>query len=110
MKRVIQPFLTIAGFAIYVLGASPVLSQNSTDLLEQDTKKAVVIQSEIKGMVSFIKGDYLKVVDEAGDYYLIRAASTKTLRGIRIGDNVNVTIRDGMAVSIKRVQVVRADE
>jgi hypothetical protein len=104
MRRLILIPSIVAVFAVFVVAAYPVLSQYG-DAQKQDTKKIVVIQSEVTGMVSFIKGDYLKVVDQKGEYYLIRADSVRTLKGIRIGDNVNVKIRDGMAVSIKKVQI-----
>ena len=51
----------------------------------------------------YIKGDYLKLKDQAGKSHLIQADDPKTLKGIRIGDNVNVKIEEGIGVSVEKI-------
>ena len=57
----------------------------------------------VKGLVLYIKGDYLKLKEQVVKSHLIQADDPKTLKGIRIGDNVNVKIEEGIAVSAEKI-------
>ena len=45
----------------------------------------------------------MKLKDQAGKSHLIQADDPKTLKGIRIGDNVNVKLEEGITVSVEEI-------
>jgi hypothetical protein len=110
MKKLIAiTFITI-GLTIFGIGAFAVSNSSSDDVTADSGEQGGLIQSEVTGMVSFVKGDYMKVVDNTGEYYLIRAASPQALKEIKMGDSVRVQIRDGVGISIKKVEDLSTEE
>jgi len=85
---------------IYAFGG---ISHYNNAIEKQSTKLVDQAQSRIQGLVLYIKGDYLKLKDQAAKSHLIQADDPKTLKGIRIGDNVNVKIVEGIAVSVEKI-------
>lgn len=81
----------------------PAISHYNNAIKKQSTKLVAQAQSKIQGLVLYIKGDYLKLKDQAGKSHLIQADDPKTLKGIRICDNVNVKIEEGIAVSVEKI-------
>ena len=57
----------------------------------------------VQGLVLYIKGDYLKLKDQVVKSHLIQADDPKTLKEIRIGDNVNVKLEEGITVSVEEI-------
>jgi len=45
----------------------------------------------------------LEAQGPAGKSHIIQADDPKTLKGIRIGDNVNVNIEEEIAVSVEKI-------
>ncbi len=65
---------------------------------------AATAPTEITGTVTSIKGNSLKVKDEKGKTHSIKAASSKELQGIKVGDSVNVKLEKGKVVSIEKAE------
>jgi hypothetical protein len=62
--------------------------------------------SSVKGKVTGIKNDsnLLKIQDEAGKTYSFTVNDSKALQGLKVGDMVRVTMEEGKATSIQKVE------
>ena len=103
MRRLLLSTLIAAGLTLIGIYAFAAISHYNNAIKKQSTKLVAQAQSKIQGLVLYIKSDYLKLKDQAGKSHLIQADDPKTLKGIRIGDNVNVKIEEGIAVSVEKI-------
>ncbi|MGH7802203.1 MAG: hypothetical protein ACREOW_16530 [Thermodesulfobacteriota bacterium] len=102
-EKIILSTLIAAGLALIGIYAFAGISHYNNAINKQSTKLVAQAQSKVQGLVLYIKGDYLKLKDQAGKSHPIQADDPKTLKGIRIGDNVNVKIEEGIAVSAEKI-------
>src|ERR1700756_2361364 len=72
---------------------------------KQQTLPAVITPTEIKGEII---GVILRVKDTTGITHLIRVFDPKELKGLKIGDNVDVKLEKGKAVSIEKAESTAA--
>jgi hypothetical protein len=98
MRRLILSTLIVAG--LVSLGGI-----NSFATIQQSTIKVAAISS-VKGKVTAIKNDsnLLKIQDEAGKTYSFTVTDSKALQGLKVEDMVRVTMKEGKATSIQKVE------
>ena len=79
--------------------------------MEQQTNQvaAVEITADITGQITAINGDILSVTDKVGKTHLIKITDPETLERIKVGDNVNIKIEKGLALSIKKTESKSAE-
>jgi hypothetical protein len=95
---------TSMGFAVTQKGSQDELTISGKAEMNHQTKQvaAATAPTEITGTVTSIKGRSLKVKDEKGKTHSIKAASSKELQGIKVGDGVSVKLEKGKVVSIEK--------
>jgi Cu/Ag efflux protein CusF len=64
------------------------------------------ISNDVTGKITDIKRDSntLKIEDLAGKTYSFKVTDSKTLEGLKVGDMVKVTMEEGKATSIQKVE------
>ena len=92
----------LIGFALIAL-ALALTGVSSFAMTKQHTLQVATAPTEIKGQVTHIMGHTLTVKDEAGKIHTIKAADSKSLEGIKVGDKVDVKLENGRPASIQRI-------
>jgi Cu/Ag efflux protein CusF len=94
MRRLIVA--TFMGLGLILGGVSSFAAET-----KQQTIPVVITPTEIKGE---IVGVVLRVKDKVGITHLIRVTDPKELKGLKTGDNIDVKLEKGKAVSIEKVE------
>ncbi len=99
----------LIGFALVALALTLTGVGSFAATTKPSAKQVAPAQTEIKGEVTKVTAKTLTVKDEAGKSHKI-IADSKELKGIKVGDKVEVTMAKGRAVSIEKPEAEMKEE
>jgi hypothetical protein len=66
-------------------------------------KQVATAQAEFKGKVIKIRGNRVTIKDEKGKFHIVRVTNSNILKGIKIGDEVDVKVAKGKSITIHKL-------
>jgi Cu/Ag efflux protein CusF len=79
-----------------------VTKQHPKQVAAEQTEKTNKATNNVTRIMGEVTGIMLKVKDAAGKTYLLRVDDPNSLKGIKAGDSVDVMLKNGKAVAIKK--------